>query len=84
MRLFNQSDLWIGLGWAVIGLSVVTGLLLLHLIKQGAVARVTALFYLTPPVTALMALVLFGESLVLIQIVGMGVATVGVVVANRG
>ena len=42
------------------------------LIRHGAVARVTSLFYLVPPITALMALVLFGEGLVPIQIVGHG------------
>ncbi len=84
LRLTNHHDLWIGLAWGVIVLSVFTSLLLLRLIKHGAVAQVTALFYLAPPVTALMALALFGESLVPAQIVGMGVAAAGVAIANRG
>ena len=64
-------------------LSVIATLMLLTLIRDGAVARVTALFYLVPPVTAVMALVLFGDALTPIQIVGMAVAAVGVSVANR-
>jgi drug/metabolite transporter (DMT)-like permease len=84
LRLTNHHDLWIGLAWGVIVLSVVTNLLLLRLIKHGAVAQVTALFYLVPPITALMALALFGEALVPIQILGMVVAALGVALADRG
>ena len=80
----DAPALWIGLAWAVLVLSVGATLLLLYLIKGHAVARVTSLFYLVPPITALMAFGLFGEALVLIQIIGMGVAAVGVAIANRG
>ena len=80
----NTRDVWLGLAWSVLVLSVTAALMLLTLIRQGAVARVTSLFYLVPPFTALMALGLFGEGLVPIQFVGMGVAAVGVAVANRG
>ena len=64
-------------------LSVAANLLLLRLIRAGAIARVTSLFYLVPPITAVMALVLFGEALVPIQIAGMAVAAIGVGIANR-
>jgi drug/metabolite transporter (DMT)-like permease len=83
-RIANNRDVWLGLGWGVVMLSVVTALLLLTLIRQGAVAKVTSLFYLVPPVTALMALALFGEGLVPLQILGMAVAAGGVLIANRG
>ena len=65
-------------------LSVTATLLLLRLINGGAVARVTSLFYLVPPFTAVIALVLFGESLVPAQMVGMAIAAFGVWIANRG
>ena len=48
--------------------------LLLFLIRRGAVAGVAALLYLVPPVSALMAYLLFGETLSPVQIAGMGVA----------
>ena len=80
----NARDVWLALAWSVVVLSVVTALLLLSLIKRGAVARVTALFYLVPPVTAVMALALFGEALVPVQFLGMAVAAGGVAIANRG
>jgi drug/metabolite transporter (DMT)-like permease len=73
-----------GLAWSVIGLNTIAGLLLLSLIKRGAVAAVTALFYLCPPVTALMAFALFGESLAPIQFAGMALAAIGVAIASRG
>lgn len=79
----NHIDVWIGLAWGVIVLSVATTQLLLGLIRRGAVAQVTSLLYLTPPVTALMALALFGEVLVPIQVLGMAIAALGVFVANR-
>lgn len=73
-----------GLAWAVLGLSVGGILILLWLIRRGAVAGVAALFYLVPPVSAAMAFGLFGESLAPVQILGMVVAVVGVAVASRG
>jgi drug/metabolite transporter (DMT)-like permease len=47
------------------------------------VVGVATLLYLVPPVAALMAFVLFGESLNLIQMVGMALAALGVAVASR-
>ena len=53
-------------------------LLLLVLIRRGAVAGVAALFFLVPPVSAAMAYALFGEALAPIQIGGMALARLGV------
>jgi drug/metabolite transporter (DMT)-like permease len=75
---------WIGLAWAVFGLSIGAIGLLLFLIRRGAVAGVAALLYLVPPVSALMAYLLFGETLSLLQIGGMAVAAAGVAIASRG
>lgn len=75
---------WSGLAWAVCGLSLGAISLLLMLIKRGAVAGVAALFYLVPPVVAVLAFALFGEQLSALQIAGMAVAATGVAVANRG
>jgi drug/metabolite transporter (DMT)-like permease len=84
MRLDFEPALWVGLIWAVFGLSIGAIGLLLILIRRGAVAGVAALLYLVPPVAALMAFFLFGESLSPIQILGMGAAAVGVALASRG
>lgn len=72
-----------GLAWAVLGLSIGAIGLLLYLIRHGAVVGVATLLYLVPPVAALMAFVLFGETLSLIQILGMGFAALGVAIASR-
>jgi drug/metabolite transporter (DMT)-like permease len=71
------------LAWAVFGLSIGAIGLLLFLIRQGAVVGVATLLYLVPPVAALMAFGLFGETLDLVQIVGMGLAALGVAVASH-
>ena len=53
------------------------------MIRHGEVSRVAALIYLVPPLTALEAFVLFGESLSTVQIVGMAVTAAGVWLATR-
>ncbi|WP_128564152.1 DMT family transporter [Methylobacterium crusticola] len=73
-----------GLAWAVLGLSVGGILILLALIRRGAVAGVAALFYLVPPVSAAMAFAMFGETLAPVQVLGMLVAVAGVAIASRG
>jgi drug/metabolite transporter (DMT)-like permease len=83
-RLEPVVPLYIGLAWAVFGLSIGAIGLLMLLIRRGAVAGVAALLYLVPPVSALMAFLLFGETLTLLQIAGMVVAAVGVAIASRG
>jgi drug/metabolite transporter (DMT)-like permease len=82
-RIEPSPELWIGLAWAVFGLSIGAIGLLLVLIRRGAVAGVAALLYLVPPVSAVMAYALFGETLSPIQIAGMGVAAAGVAIASR-
>jgi drug/metabolite transporter (DMT)-like permease len=76
-------ELVIGLFWAVFGLSIGAIALLLILIRRGAVARVSALLFLVPPVAALMAYFMFGETLTPVQIAGMVLAAIGVAIASR-
>lgn len=71
------------LAWAVLGLSIGAIGLLLYLIRHGAVTGVAALLYLVPPVAAVMAYLLFGETLSWIQVGGMACAAIGVAVASR-
>jgi drug/metabolite transporter (DMT)-like permease len=73
----------LGLLWAVFGLSIGAIGLLLFLIRRGAVAGVATLLYLVPPVAALMAFALFGETLSPLQGIGMAIAAAGVALANR-
>jgi drug/metabolite transporter (DMT)-like permease len=83
-RLEPAPELIVGMAWAVLALSLGAIGLLLLLIRRGAVAGVATLLYLVPPVSALMAYLLFGETLTAMQTLGMVVAALGVAVASRG
>jgi len=54
---------WLALVWSVLVLSLVAMVLLLTMIRRGRATEVASLMYLTPPATALLAWLLFGESL---------------------
>jgi drug/metabolite transporter (DMT)-like permease len=68
--------------WLVFVLSVGAIWLLYFLIRRQAATRVVSLFYLTPPITALMAWALFDERLAPLAILGMAVCVVGVALVN--
>jgi drug/metabolite transporter (DMT)-like permease len=67
--------------WSVLVLSVGAISLLYWLLRHGAAANVARLFYLVPPVTALMAFVLFGETLDAVALAGMVLIAAGVALA---
>jgi drug/metabolite transporter (DMT)-like permease len=52
------------------------------LIRRAAATRVTSLFYLTPPMTALMAWAMFGERLEPLALIGTAVCVAGVFLVN--
>lgn len=70
------------LGWSVLVLSVGAISLLYWLLRHGAAANVARLFYLVPPVTALEAWLLFGETLDALALAGMALIALGVVLAR--
>lgn len=70
------------MAWSVAALSIGAILLLLLLIRRGAVARSAALIYLIPPCVALEAWLLFGETLTTTQLAGMALTVVGVSLAT--
>lgn len=74
------------LGWSSVVLSIGAISLLYYLFRRGSAARVSSLIYLTPPTTAIMAYVVFGETLTPLALVGMAltVAGVAVVYVRRG
>lgn len=69
---------WFALGWSVLVLSLGAMTLLLSMIRQGRATDVASLMYLTPPATALMAWLLFGERLGLVAWLGVLVTVAGV------
>lgn len=72
------------LAWSVVVLSVIAILLMLVMIERGEVSRVAALIYLVPPVAAVQAYLLFGETLSTVQLIGMALAALGVALAGGG
>jgi drug/metabolite transporter (DMT)-like permease len=65
--------------WSVFALSIGAIFLLYTLLRRSDATQVTSLMYLTPPTTAVMAWLMFGEAFSLLGVVGMAVAVAGVV-----
>jgi drug/metabolite transporter (DMT)-like permease len=76
------GEFFIAIAWLVFVLSIGAIWLLYFLIRRQAAARVVSLFYLTPPFTALMAWLLFGEELSALGLAGMAVCVAGVALVN--
>ena len=70
------------LGYLVVVLSLGGIWLFYFLIRRAAATRVVSLFYLTPPMTALMAWALFDERLPPLALFGMAVCVAGVFLVN--
>jgi len=68
--------------WSVVVLSVGAISLLYWLLRHGAASGVARLFYLVPPVTAVLSWLLFGETLDALAISGMVMIAAGVMLAR--
>jgi drug/metabolite transporter (DMT)-like permease len=64
--------------WSILALSIGAIFLLFALIRSSAATQVASLLYLTPPTTALMAWLMFGEALGVPGLAGMLLAVIGV------
>ena len=64
--------------WSIMALSIGAIFLLFALIRKSAATSVTSLLYLTPPTTAVMAWLMFGEAFSLTGAAGMLLAVIGV------
>lgn len=69
--------------WSIFALSIGAIFLLFTLIRKSAATSVTSLLYLTPPVTAVMAWLMFGEVFNVLGVIGMLVAIAGVAFVVR-
>ncbi|MCA0400687.1 MAG: DMT family transporter [Proteobacteria bacterium] len=83
MRFEPVTETWLALAWSVLVLSIGAIMLMLWMIRRGAVSKLASLIYLVPPVVALQAYAMFGETLMPVQILFMGVTALGVYLANR-
>jgi drug/metabolite transporter (DMT)-like permease len=70
--------------WSVLVLSVGAISLLYWLLRHGAASNVARLFFLVPAVTAVMAFLVFGETLDALAVAGMALIAVGVALARPG
>jgi len=76
-------DLVLAMAWSVGVLTLGGSSLLYLLIQRGEATAVTSLLYLVPPCTALMAWLLFGESLTLLMMAGVALTVIGVALVVR-
>ena len=66
------------MAWSVLALTLGGSSLLFMLIQRGAAASVTSLLYLVPPVTAMLAWLLFDEAITVMTMAGTVVTAIGV------
>ena len=71
------------MAYLVLGNSLLAMSLLLAMIRRGEVSRVASLFYLVPPLSALVAWPLLGEAVPPLTWAGMGLAAAGVALVAR-
>ena len=64
--------------WSVLVLTLGGSSLLYMMVQRGAATRVTSLMYLVPPCTAVLAWLLFDETLTLLVLAGLALTAVGV------
>jgi drug/metabolite transporter (DMT)-like permease len=83
LRFDVNATLLAVLAWSVLVNSMASIALLLLMIRHGELSRVATLIYLVPPLTAVEAFILFGESLVAVQLIGMAVTAAGVWLATK-
>ena len=84
----NEPMVWhpqlvVAMTWSVLVLTLGGSSLLYLLIQRGAATSVTSLMYLVPPTTALLAWLLFDESLSAAMGVGMALTVAGVALVMR-
>jgi drug/metabolite transporter (DMT)-like permease len=77
-RIEWTGEFAFALGWLVLVLSLGAIALLNTLIRSGSAVNVASLFYLVPPTTAVLAWLMFGETLSPTMLLGMALAGGGV------
>lgn len=78
-----NGELVFAMTWLVLVLSIGAIFLLMTMIREGEMSKISSLFYLVPAVTTILAWILFNETMTVVQIVGMVITTVGVGMATR-
>jgi len=83
LRFDGSAALVASTGWLIMVNSVGGFGLLFLLLRRGAANRVAQLFFLIPPVTAVMSYIVLGERFTLLKLLGFVVAAAGVYIGTR-
>lgn len=83
LRLDGSAALAASLGWLIVVNSLGGFALFFMLLKRGAVSQVASLFFLMPPVTAVLDYLVLGDALTVQKVAGVLVAALGVYLATR-
>jgi len=78
-----QPPMVAALLWSIVALSIGAISLLFMMIRDGAATQVTSYLYLTPPVTALMAWVLFAEPITMTTLLGTALTVLALLLVLR-
>ncbi len=81
--LYWNAELAGAVAWSVLVLTLGGSSLLYLLIQRGAAASVASLMYLVPPMTALLAWLLFGEPVTALTVAGTALTATGVALVIR-
>jgi len=73
----------LAMGWQIIAVSFGAFIVLICLINRNSASQTSALFFLAPPVAALMGFILRDERLTAIDMFGFALASFGVYLATR-
>ncbi len=83
MHIEWTAPLLASLAYLVMGNSLVAITLLLTMIRYGEASRVSALFFLVPPCTAIIALLILDEAIPALAWPGMALAALGILLVTR-
>lgn len=83
MKIEVTGPFLFALAYLVIANSILAISLLLMMIRNGEATRVSALFFLVPPISAVIAWMVLGERMAPLAWFGMGVAAIGVWLVSR-
>ena len=73
----------LAMGWQILAVSFGAFTILMYLIKVGSASQTATLFFLVPPVSAVMGWLFLNENLTTMDVIGLLIATFGVYVATR-
>jgi drug/metabolite transporter (DMT)-like permease len=82
-RMDSSAAVFASLGWMIGVNSLAAFALFFVLLRRGAVNQVAALFFLMPPVTAVIDFLVLGDTLTPIKLAGLAFAALGVYLATR-